>query len=69
MLPYISIGGRGYAGQELMEEFQAKQDLAREVGFLHWGAVMFWGGRAFGGEGCLGGGWPSTDKASDAPLF
>ena len=52
-----------------MEEFQAKQDLAREVGFLHWGAVMFWGGRAFGGEGCLGGGWPSTDKASDAPLF
>jgi hypothetical protein len=32
VLPYLSIGGRGYAGQELMEEFQAKQDLAREVG-------------------------------------
>lgn len=31
MLPYISMGGRGYAGQELLEEFQAKQDLAREV--------------------------------------
>lgn len=31
VLPYINVGGRGYAGQELMEEFQAKQDLAREV--------------------------------------
>lgn len=32
VLPYMCIGGRGYAGQELIEEFQAKQDLAREVG-------------------------------------
>ncbi|KAI8473603.1 MAG: hypothetical protein J3K34DRAFT_410592 [Monoraphidium minutum] len=31
VLPYISVGGRGYAGQEVLEEFQAKQDLAREA--------------------------------------
>ncbi len=31
VLPYINIGGRGFAGQEVMEEFQAKQDLAREA--------------------------------------
>ena len=31
VLPFINVGGRGYAGQELMEEFQAKQDLAREA--------------------------------------